>query len=320
MTKLDTFSSIEFLSIFVFVLLALNFATPTLGFLVSMQGQTPKTVFYVEQFLGTLPFIIAAVFYYVLVTKMPYFGGRTLFLLSGQAVLATLILIIWFGKLRSSEIFYIPTVILLYVVWLVMLSLRSKELKLSVRFETLYLVINMVFGLSFALHLFKGVDFSYFFGFDLPPFLSWVFAYTPTLLVSFTSLAAWTLFVCHVKGWHRLAGHSILVFLPVIIIIYARSLRPLFGYVLTSAIVWGSSYEFFYPVELSLSLVLLAITAFVSSSILLKPLCKTRKPIIIRLSVASAVLAGMSSSPLSVIGVLLSLQLLFLGTKPGQDQ
>jgi hypothetical protein len=320
LTRLDTFSSIEFLSFFVFVLLALNFATPTLDFLVSMQGQTSKILFHVGQFLGTLHFIIAALFYYVLVAKVSYVGGRTLFLLSLQAVLAGIILILWLERLRSSGIFYVLAVILLYAAWLAMLSWRSEELRLSVSFEALYLAINMAFGLSFALHLFKTVDFSHFFGFDPPPFLIWVFTYAPTLLVSFTSLTAWALFVWHAKRLRTLVKHFILVFLPVIAIAYARSIRPLFGYVLTSAIVWGSYYEFFYPVEFSLSLVLLAITAFVSSSILLKPLCETRKPIVIRLSVASAALAGMSSSPLSVIGVLLSLQLLFLGIKPNRPK
>jgi hypothetical protein len=318
LTRLGIFSSVEFLSLIVFVLLALNFAAPTLGFLASMRGQTPEAFFYVEQFLGISHFIIAALFYYILFTKVSYVGRRTLFLLSLQAVLAGIILI-WFEKLPSSEIFYILAVILLYAAWLTMLSSRSRELRLSVNFEALYLAINTVFGVSLALHLFKSVDFSRFFGFDLPSSIRWIFVYAPTILVSLTSLTAWILFVGHVKRLRRIVTHFILVFLPVIVITYARSLRPLFGYVLTSAIVWGTYYEFFYPVELSLSLVLLAITAFVSSSILLKPLCKTRKPTVIRLSAASAALAGMSPSPLSVIGVLLSLQLLFLGIKPTQN-
>lgn len=334
MPRHSNFLSIDFLCLLVFALLAVNFATPTLSFLAYMSDSTPMVFSYINQLLSALPFIIAAIFFYILFNKISTLEKRTVLSLSSlQAVLAFVIFIMWLDKnyFRFSgrlafpfnfvaDVLPIILVIVLYTAWILVISGEGRNrLNLSSRFETLYLAINLVFALSFSLHLFKSVDFFYYFGFRLPSSVSWIFAYAPTLLVSFMSLIVWASFVLGVRKLRKLTLHLMLVLLPVFFVLYAIILRPLVGYVLTSAIVWGSSYEFFYPPTLSLSLILLATTAFISSSILLGPLSVDRKPNVIRFSSASAVLAGMSLSPLSILGILLSLQFLFLGIKPRKN-
>lgn len=333
-SRLSTFLSVEVLCLLVFALLLLNFATPTLGFLAAMSGEAPVIFFYIDQFLEALPFVVTALFFYILVTKISVLENRSVVSLSGvQAVSAVAIVVVWLdgsylhfsGRLVfplsfAVEVLPIIFVITLCTAWVLLISrISGNILNLSGRFETVYLAVNLVFALSLSVHLFKNVDFLYFFGLRLPLSVSWVIVYAPTLLVSLMSLIVWGVFVSVVREPKRLAFHLGLVLLPVGFVLYAMSLRPLVGYVLTSAIVWGSSYEFFSPPTLSLLMALLATTAFLSSSILLGPKSTGRNPKLIRLSLASAVLAGMSSSPLSILGVLLSLQFLFIGIQPRQS-
>lgn len=333
LSKLSRLEPVDVLSLLVFMLLALNFATPTLNFFASFSGQTPIVFSYVVQFLASLPFFIAAIFFLVLLTQFLNLenspGSRSF--VSLQALLAIGIVIMWLDRnyLRFwaqlafplnfiVDVLPIILVILLYATWMLTISRVGNKLNLSNRVETLYFATNLVFALSFSLHLFKTVDFFYYFAFRLPLLVSWIIDYAPTLLVSFMSLIAWASFLFDVKKLSKLIVHDLLVLLPVGFTLVAIAIRPLVGYVLTSAIVWGSSYEFFYPPSLSLALVLLATTAFISSSILIGARCTNRNARLVRLSLASAVLAGVSPSPLSILGVLLSLQFLFLGIKPRQ--
>jgi len=323
------FDLINFMSVLVFVLLTVNFATPILSFAASMSGQTPSVFFYVNKLLNVLPFILTAIFFYTLFGKISTLGNRKVVSLSSlQAVLASVIFIMWLRiylhlsvQLNFPFNFladFLPIIFLiaLYSVWILLISQAGvKILNLTSPFETLYLAINLVFALSVSVHSFKSVDFFSYFGFRVPLSVVWIFDYAPTLLVSFMSLTVWVLLVFAAHSLRKSILHLMWVILPVVFVFYVATVRPLVGYVLISAIVWGSAYEFFYPLEFSLSLVLLATTAFISSSILLGSFGKGRKMNLIRLSLVCAILAGMSLSPTSTLGVLLSLYFLFLGIK-----
>jgi hypothetical protein len=191
---------------------------------------------------------------------------------------------------------------------------KNSLFRLNTHFEAFYLWLNLAFFISTALHFINKIDLVYYFRFHMPSELNWLFGYTPTILVSITCLTGWILCLKNTKQkiseWLM---HVVLVLVPVVFVVFVETFKPLIGYVITSMIVWGSSYEFFRPPMFSLSLVLSAVGAFFSFLIMLNTRARTRNRNQIWFSLASAVLAGMSLSIVSVLGVLTSLYVLLHG-------
>lgn len=327
--------ALHLVALILFSSLLINFLIPTLSFMISF-FELPVLFVLTDVFdmlLFIFPFVVLVLFYWTLRVSARRFReiSRSLIL---QAVIALPIFVIWFERnlIHASgylapisnfvtEVTYFLLIDILYIILFVMLwrSVKGTKFSLSLnsRFEMLYLWLNLMFLVSIALHFINRIDFVYYFRFYMPAELSWLFGYAPTILVSATCLAGWIFFLSSTKP--KVAGwliHIFLVAFPVVFVVLVEIFRPLIGFVITSAIVWGTSYEFFRPVVYSLSLVLAAVGAFFSFSIMLHAQATTRSRNLIRLGLGSTVLAGVSPSLVSVLGVSTSLYVLLHGIMP----
>jgi len=326
--------SIDLIARILFPTLLVSFIGPALSFVISFFGITLLLwlVTLLDWFATIAPFVIFAVFYFTLRASASNTEAETRFL-TLQAVIALPIFIMWFernfihasGYLSPLSNFviqatYVGLIDILYGLFFIMLwktTEKQGSLALKPGFRNFYLWVNLVFFLSFTLHSINSIDLVYYFEFHMPSELNWLFGYTPTVLVSLTCLTGWVLTLRSAKREVAdLLTHLALVLAPLAFALLAETFRPLIGFVLISMIVWGASYEIFSPVVISLSLVLSAVGAFISFAILLGTRARIRKRNVIRLGLASAALAGISLSPVSVLGVLTGLYILLIGLTP----
>lgn len=316
-----------------FLTLLINFASPTLIFIISFFEITSLLPLAgVLDWLAIVsPFLVMVLFLITLQVTASGFEKVTFRFVVFQGAIAFALFAIWFSRdfvhflaylpplsNFALEVTYFSLVVILYVTFLAFLwkivkkgpTLRGPPS----RFRALYLWVNVVFLLALTLPWPNRIDFVYYFSFHMPPQLNWFFGYTPTIIVSVTCLGGWVMFMKDAaKTKSQRFRHAAMVIAPIVFVTFVETFRPLIGYVITSMIVWGASYQFFRPTILSLSLVLSAVAAYVSFTILIRSGVEKRNKKQITLSLASAVLAGISSSPISVIGVLTSLYILFHG-------
>jgi len=322
-----------------FAVLLTNFISPALSFAISFFEIAPLfwLITLLDWFAVIVPFVAFALFYLTIRAFAWSTKKETSKLLMLQAALAFMIFVIWFerniihfsGYLSpllnfAIQVVYIALIDILYLLFLIMLwriTKKQSSLELRSRFRSFYLWVNLVFLLSFALHSINSIDFMYYFHYPMPPELSWLFGHAPTILVSVTCLAGWALCLRNTReedmGWVK---HFALVLNPLAFALFVETFRPLIGFIIISMIVWGTSYEMFSPPLISLSLVLSAFGSFISFLILLDSQAKSRKRNLIRLGLASTVLAGISLSPASVLGVLAGLYTLLTGLKPASKE
>jgi len=323
-----------------FPVLLVNFFNPTLGFLISF-FKLALLYFLLDPlglFATVVPFVVLTLYYLVLFITVSELKEATRLIML-QAVIAIPIFAVWVernlihvsGYLpRLSnfviEISFLVLVDILCLTFFVMiyriLKRRDTLFDKNMYLKAFYLWLNLAFLLSIALHLINSVDLVYYLQFHMPSELRWFFGYTPTILISITSLTGWFLCLMSSKqGFPETLLHSVLVIAPIALVGFIEAYRPLIGYVIISVIAWGSFYEFFRPLSLSLALVLTAVAAFLSLCIMLSTVYRriSRRNQLL-LGLASAVLAGVSFSPVSVFGILTSLYMLLHGVLLEKDQ
>jgi len=327
--------SIDLIARILFVALLINFIGPALSFVISFFRIVPLLwlITLLDWFTIIVPFITFALFYLALRALRPNNKGETSRLLMLQAVIALPIFVMWFERnvIHASgylspllnfaiQATYIGLIDILYLLFFTMLWKITKKqslLKLTPRSQDFYLWTNLMFLLFFALHSINSIDLVYYFHYYMPTQLNWLFGYAPTILISLTCLAGWALTLKNAKrevvSWLK---NFTLVITPAVFAALAETFRPLIGFIIISMIVWGASYEIFSPAVISLPLVLSAFGSFISFVILLSTQARTRNRNMIRLSLASAALAGISLSPASVLGVLTSLYILLIALTP----
>jgi hypothetical protein len=322
-----------------FPVLLVNFFGPTLSFMISLFEVT--SLFWLTEFLQwfgvAVPFVILTLFYCSLKASISKFEedvSRTVIL---QAVVAAVIFAIWFERsfIHASgyltrlsnfviEMTYLAFIDILYLTFFVMLwktvKKESNPFGLGTRFGAFYLWLNLAFFVSMALHSINRIDLVHYLRFHMPAELNWLFGYTPTILMSLTCLMGWILYLKTTKqGIGRKLLHVVLVLVPIVFAMLVETYTPRMRFIIITMIVWGSSYEFFRPLVYSLALVLSATGAFASFFIMLNARARARNRNQVRLGLASAVLAGMSLSLVSVLGVLTSLYVLLHGIMPRKE-
>lgn len=153
-------------------------------------------------------------------------------------------------------------------------------------------------------------------GNPLPTPVAWILVYGPTVLAVGLALLGWLAFEEGRRPSRRsLVRSATAVLSPGLLLVVLISLSGSVEFVLSATITWGSGYQLFRiplsPAPLVLSL-FLATVAFSAFTVTLIRLRQGGRPVVGVLLALAAVLSGIFASPISVLGSLVALELLWV--------
>jgi hypothetical protein len=175
----------------------------------------------------------------------------------------------------------------------------------------------IVLGLPivFLLAALSRIDFRYHTGAAAPTPVAWLLVYAPTILVLGLALGGWLAFEeARLGSLSRLAPAAATALLPGAALGFLAASVPTASFVLSNTVTWGTGYQMFVagprfaPLGLSLALLGMAVAAYVGVLVRLR---REGRPAVGLLLALAAVLSGILSMPVSVLGSLLALQLLW---------
>ena len=173
---------------------------------------------------------------------------------------------------------------------------------------------------AFFLAALSRIDFQFHTGVPTPTPLAWLLVYAPTLLVVGLSLVGWLAFAeDRAKSASRLARSAAIALLPAAALGFLAASAPTASLILSASVTWGTGYQLFVagpgfaPLALSLALLGMACAAYVA---VLARLRREGRPVTGLLLALAAVLSGILPMPVSVLGSLLALQLLWRTLTP----
>lgn len=143
---------------------------------------------------------------------------------------------------------------------------------------------------------------------------NWLLVYGPSILVAFLAIGVWLEVVFELGAPHvRTHRFSLVPFALVPAFLFGVSLIPLAGYILSALITRGSNLAVFIPAEVSLGLALVALAAYFSALILIRPSLQKTSWNVLFLGSGMIVIAGFFPSMTSVMGLSLALALAAIG-------
>lgn len=168
-----------------------------------------------------------------------------------------------------------------------------------------------VFPVSFLLAALSRIDFYPYTGASTPAPILWLFAYGPTVLMAAIALVGWLAFEDARSASRQALARSVTPVLAVGIAagVLVASTRD---FIVSATITWGAGYQLFSldvppgPLAVSLALVGTAFAGDVAAGLKIR---REGRPVTPLLLLTAAVLSGVFSNPVSVLGSLLGLQL-----------
>ena len=180
----------------------------------------------------------------------------------------------------------------------------------------------IVLGLpvAFLLTALSRIDFRFHTGAAAPIPVAWLLVYAPTIFVLGFALVGWLVFEeARLGSWTRLAPAAVTALLPGAALGLVAASVPTASYVLSATVTWSTGHQLFVagprfaPLVLSLVLLGMACAAYVA---VLARLRREGRPVTGLLLALAAVLSGILPMPVSVLGSLLALQLLWRTLTP----
>lgn len=173
--------------------------------------------------------------------------------------------------------------------------------------------MSVALSLAFLLAGLSRVDFRTYTGVPTPPAVAWLFAYGPTLLAVGAGLGGSLACLGRRASAARIARTVAVPLGGGTVAGLLMSANPEVTNVVSATITWGSGYQLFRtaeplpPLAGAFILVMLSLAAYLA--VLVRARREGRIPLLLALA---AVLSGVYANPVSVLGSLLALQLLWL--------
>ena len=176
------------------------------------------------------------------------------------------------------------------------------------------------FPVAFLLAALSRIDFRFHTGGAIPTPVTWLLVYAPTLIVVGLGLRGRLAFEERRSASPAgLARSTAVVWLPAAALGVLAASIPTAGLILSATVTWGSGYQLFpvglsaAPLGLAFALLGMASAGTVVSLVVLR---RERRPLAGLLLSLAAVLSGILPTPVSVLGSLLALQLLWTTITP----